>query len=224
MSQTNMMTLYYHLPTQQSSPHISSYSHVIADGLFFAFMLCILSITLVSSSSSIFLFSFNSWHVNIDIIGFILPTLLCIYLIGKTRIDISSILFGITAVTIMSFFVTTPVVEKGIVSPFPFSLFPAIVGAVISLIVIPSDQGVHRFVYSYCISVIGVFIGADLFHIPSLLLHQPNTPMNAVIGGAGLFDLIFISGIISCLLLLTYVLANNTVESFAQGKGNSVKT
>ena len=224
MSQTNMMTHYYHLPAQQASSHISSYPHLIADGLFFVFVFCIVSMTFLSSSSTLFLFSFNSWHVNVDIIGFIIPMLLCLYLIGKTRIEISSVLFGITAVTIMSFFVTTPVVEKGIVSSFPFSLFPAIIGAMISLLIISPERKIHRFVYSYCISAIGVFIGADLFHIPSLLFHQPNTPMNAIIGGAGLLDLIFISGIISCLVLLTSILANNILESLTHGKFSSVKT
>ena len=139
------------------------------------------------------------------------------------NISVSPLLFGIISVTIMSFFVTTTVVEKGIVSPFPFSLFPALTGSLISLFLFHHDQLLHRFVFSYSICVLGVFIGADIFHLPSLLLSQPDLPMNAVIGGAGIFDLIFISGIISCLFLLSHFLVYSLFMSLSKQREISLK-
>ncbi len=123
----------------------------------------------------------------------------------------------------MSFFVTIPLVEKGIVSPFPFSLFPALTGSFISLFMFHHDQLLHRFIFSYIICIFGVFIGADVFHLPSLLLFQPDMPMEAVIGGAGVFDLIFISGVISCLFLLSHFLVYSIFISISRPREISVK-
>jgi len=85
-----------------------------------------------------------------------------------------------------------------------------------------SDKLINRFVFSYSICIFGVFFGADIFHLPSLLLIRPDVPMNAVIGGAGVFDLIFISGVISCLFLLSHVLVYSFFISLSRPKEISI--
>ena len=87
------------------------------------------------SFSNVPLFTYHStWRVGINIGGAVIPLLLSCYLFVKNKLKIMVILIGIGIVSIVSFFVTYPDPEKGIVSVFPFWLLPIIIASLLSVV------------------------------------------------------------------------------------------
>lgn len=151
------------------------------------------------------LFSFHNWEIMLHSCGLVLPLLLCVLCLKKGHISWSQLVFGIFAVSLGAFFVTIPIPEKGIVSMFPFFLFPAFIAAVVAFLWMDDGSDIKdAMVFSYVASIFGVFIGADLLHLPTLLVSDVGVPMQAVIGGAAAFDLIYLSGVVS--ILFFYIL------------------
>lgn len=150
--------------------------------------------------STIPLFSFHNWAVGLHSAGLIIPLIIAALCLRKNHIVFSQLVFGIIAVTVAAYFVTIPIPEKGIVSTFPFFLLPSFIAALVAFLSIQDEHDVQNaVVLSYVTSIIGVFIGADLLHLPSLLLSDVSVPMQAVIGGAAALDLIYLSGVVSVL-------------------------
>jgi hypothetical protein len=161
--------------------------------------------------STLPLFSFHNWAVNLHSVGLMIPLIVTMRCLRKTNIVFSQLVFGIIAVTATAYFVTIPIPEKGIVSTFPFFLFPPFIAALVAFLSMEDEHDVQNaIVLSYVTSIIGVFIGADLLHLPSLLLSDAPVPMQAVIGGAAALDLIYLSGVASVLVftLLQIVMAH----------------
>lgn len=149
--------------------------------------------------SNIYLFSYENWRVGINMGGAIIPILLSIYLTIKKKIPIKKIFIGILIVAIIAFFVTRPVAERGIIASFPYWLLPAFFASIVSVILLWKDF-IKAAPLAYISGTIGVLIGADFFHLPELLSYSTEKVTNAVIGGADVFDMIFITGIIAVIL------------------------
>jgi uncharacterized membrane protein len=158
------------------------------------------------SFSDIPLFTYHEfWQVGINVGGAVIPLLLSIYLAIKNKLRWVWILLGISIVAVITFLVTYPDPEKGIVSQFPFWFLPAIIASLISLVF---TWKVKRKAapLAYILGTLGVLIGADCFHLFQLLENEIHTTRNAVIGGASVFDMVFITGILAVFLdsLLTF--------------------
>jgi hypothetical protein len=149
--------------------------------------------------SNIYLFSYGNWNVGINIGGAMIPILLSIYLVIKKKIPLKKVAIGILIVTIIAFFVTRPVADKGIVASFPYWLLPAIFASIISAVLLWKDF-IKAAPLAYISGTIGVLIGADFLHLWELLNIPTKTTTNAVIGGAVVFDMIFITGILAVIL------------------------
>ena len=149
--------------------------------------------------SNIYLFSYQNWLVGINTGGAVIPILLSIYLTKKKDIPLKKIGIGIIVVTIITFFVTYPIAEKGIVSPFPYWLLPAFFASIASVI-LSWKNFQHAAPLAYISGTIGVLIGADFLHLPELLTTPIETETFAVIGGANVFDMVFITGILAVIV------------------------
>jgi uncharacterized membrane protein len=99
----------------------------------------------------------------------------------------------------VTFFVTYPDPEKGIVSTFPFWVVPIIVASFLSIFFTWGDNQ-KAAPLAYTIGTLGVLLGADGFHLMSLLQNEVQSTRLAVIGGASVFDMVFITGILAVLL------------------------
>ena len=161
----------------------------------FGFQIIIFGINI----SNIYLFSYENWKVAINMGGAIIPIILSIYLVIKKKIPIKKILIGIFIVTIISYFVTQPVPEKGIIAYFPYWLLPGFFASLASIFLSWKDFNKAAPI-AYISGTIGVLIGADFLHIWELLNFEINTQRSAVLGGAVVFDMIFITGIIAVIL------------------------
>jgi len=166
---------------------------------------------LFPSSEHIFLFSIHSWNIGIHPTGFVLPVLISIVLFVKNKPKFRFLVLSLIPVSIMAFLMTAPVLDKGIVSPFPLWLFPGFMAAMIS--VLNKDRlGEQMNANAFFLSVFGIIFGADLAHLPTLISFAPFSPMNAVLGGASGFDLILLSGLLSVLFVDLFLYTEQLIQ------------
>ena len=169
---------------------------IVLVSIIFGFPIIIFGINI----SNITLFSYNGWIVGISTGGAIIPILLSLYMIIKKKIRLRYIGLGIFIVTVVTYFVTSPEPEKGIVSYFPYFLLPALFACVSSIVLFWKDV-IRGAPLAYISSTFGVLIGADFLHLPELLKYEPTkVGTRAIIGGAVVLDMIFITGIIAVLV------------------------
>jgi uncharacterized membrane protein len=127
--------------------------------------------------------------ISLNLGGAILPGLLCLYLLIK--VNLSSAILATSVTTVFSYYLSKPVRGVGIILP---AFIPPIIAAVAALVFADRESAPA---VAYISGVMGTLIGADL-----LRLHQiKKLGLSFLsIGGAGVFDGIFIVGIISVLL------------------------
>ncbi|MCD6400070.1 DUF1614 domain-containing protein [candidate division WOR-3 bacterium] len=126
--------------------------------------------------------------IAINVGGAIMPMLLSIYLFRF--VPVWRIIVATGIITAIAYFIAKPVTGIGITLP---ALVPPIFSAIISLLLFPQNPAP----LAYISGVIGTLIGADLLHLKDV------TKMGVgvmSIGGAGVFDGIFLVGIIAVLL------------------------
>ena len=168
---------------------------IVVASIIFGFPIIIFGLNI----SNITLFSYNGWIIGINTSGAIIPIILSIFLIFKKKINLTHILIGIIIVTIVTFLVTKAEPEKGIVSYFPYWLLPAFFASISSIILLRKDV-IRGAPLAYISSTFGVLIGADFLHLPELLRYPPTrVGTTAIIGGAFVLDMIFITGVIAVL-------------------------
>lgn len=149
--------------------------------------------------SNISLFKYNNWMVGINTGGAIIPIILSIYLAIKKKIQLKKILFGILVVLIITYAVTRVVPERGIMSPFPYFLLPAIFASLASVFLSWKNHRVAA-PLAYISGTLGVLIGADFLHLYELLTYPINEVTPAIIGGANVFDMVFITGVLAVIV------------------------
>lgn len=132
---------------------------------------------------------FQQQIISLNLGGAILPGLLSLYLL--TRVSSEAVFMATVITTACSFLLSKPVKGVGIMIP---AFIPPIIAAISALIF--SDRA-HAPAVAYISGVLGTLIGADLFRLHEIKRHGVSF---LSIGGAGVFDGIFIVGIISVLL------------------------
>ncbi len=119
----------------------------------------------------------------------------------------ATLALGLTSMSLFLTFVTTqPVVGAGIESIFPFYLLAPIVVGVISVPI--AVQGLSAppgtsLSLAYSASTLGTLIGADVLRQPPLYGVGP--PAFLEIGGAGLLDLLYLSGLLAAAAAYGYL-------------------
>jgi uncharacterized membrane protein len=133
--------------------------------------------------------TFKEQIISLNFGGAILPGLLSLYLLS--RVNAGAVLLATIVTTLFSYYLSKPVKGVGIVIP---AFIPPIIAAIAAMMF--AAEGSAPAV-AYISGVLGIIIGADL-----LRLHQIKRSGVAFlsIGGAGVFDGIFIVGIVSVLL------------------------
>lgn len=132
---------------------------------------------------------FQQQIISLNLGGAILPGFLSFYLIS--RVPFQPVFMATIITTLCSFLLSKPVKGVGIMIP---AFIPPIIAAVAAVIF--SDKAQAPAV-AYISGVMGTLIGADLLRLPQLKRYGVSF---LSIGGAGVFDGIFIVGIISVLL------------------------
>ena len=125
--------------------------------------------------------------IAINLGGCIIPLLLCIYLLPKAPLPHT--FFATVIMTVLCFSLARVVPGRGIIIP---AFIPPLAAVALAFIFSPGN----KIPVAYISGVLGVLIGADLLHMPRL----GGYPGMMSIGGAGVYDGIFLVGIISALL------------------------
>jgi len=150
--------------------------------------------------SNIRLFTYHDyWLVGINVGGALIPFILSVYLSIKNKLQPVRVFSGIILIAVVTYFVTYPDPEKGIVSKFPLWLVPVVCASLFSVIFYWREKK-KAAPLAYTIGTLGVLIGADMFHLFGLLENELHAPGNAVIGGANVFDMVFITGLLAVFL------------------------
>jgi uncharacterized membrane protein len=133
--------------------------------------------------------TFDQQIISLNLGGAILPGLLCLYLLSKA--PTSAVVLATTVTTAFSYYLSKPVRGVGIMIP---AFIPPIIAAVAALVFAGKENAPA---VAYISGVLGTLIGADILRL-NQLKHSGISFLS--IGGAGVFDGIFIVGIISVLL------------------------
>ena len=157
-----------------------------------------LSVLLVPADVPILVY--KNWFLAANLGGAIIPTVLSVHLLRAKAIPWTSWVPGILAVSLITFFITRVQPEQGIVAEFPYMFLPALSGAGLALILY-SRSSPKAPAFAYATATLGSLIGADVFHMPELF---QAAEFVGSIGGAGVFDLVYIGGLISFALVLLF--------------------
>jgi len=130
---------------------------------------------------------FTGRIIAINLGGCIIPSILALYLLR--RANIPKTLFSTGVVALVCYFIANPIPGVGIMIPF---FIPPLVSAGIAMLL---TRGRNAAPVAYISGVMGTLLGADLLHIGDL----PAVGILSI-GGAGVFDGIFLTGILAAFL------------------------
>ncbi|OPZ88771.1 MAG: hypothetical protein BWY73_01618 [candidate division TA06 bacterium ADurb.Bin417] len=122
----------------------------------------------------------------VNIGGALVPLLICLFLLP--RAPLARTLMATAVMVLVCYLVARPVPEVGITIP---TFLPPLAAVLCAFIFSPG----RRAPVAYIAGVLGVLIGADLLHLADF----PPGPGFLSIGGAGVFDGIFLVGIMAAL-------------------------
>lgn len=131
---------------------------------------------------------FRERIIAVNLGGCILPLILSLYLL--TRTSFFSVVICTILMTLIAKFLSRPVKGLGIVMP---AFIPPIFSAILALIFARTNPSP----VAYISGVFGVLLGADLLNLHKL--EKIGTGMLSI-GGAGVFDGIYLVGIIAVLI------------------------
>ncbi len=143
--------------------------------------------------------------LNINVGGALIPLIVCGSLMYKKLMDRRKLLALVAAVTlvgVVAFAITRYEPNLGIVAEFPHFLLPSFCALAVPVVMgwfmdFPDDVQIP---FAYTAAVLGNLIGADLVRVPMLI----DAGILGSIGGAGAFDLVYLSGLIAAIPLASF--------------------
>jgi uncharacterized membrane protein len=165
-------------------------------------------IMLASAFAPGFSTTFHPVYLAINMGGAIVPLIISAHLIFTRRVSASNAGVGVLVVALITYFLAQPVTGEGIVLPFWVS--PTL-AAICGLVLSRSYCGAPSL--AYISGSMGTLLGADIMSIltPGVLPAlspvglQTSKPLVLSIGGAGVFDGIFLTGILAVLFAVGIV-------------------
>jgi uncharacterized membrane protein len=126
--------------------------------------------------------------IAVNLGGAVIPVVMSVFL--STMVNLVDVLIGVLVMTIIIHKITRPVKGSGIAIHV---MLPPFLAAAVALIISPQDAPI----IAYISGTLGCLIGVDILNLKKI--PYLGAPV-ASIGGAGTFDAIFLTGIISVLL------------------------
>lgn len=162
-----------------------------------------MGLLIIGSASTMFfdlpLFFYKNYFLAFNIGGALIPVVLSFYFIRKNEINFLKLLSGVFVVSLATYMVTV-VTERGVISYFPFYFLPSILSILIAFLLFFRSPKTCSF--SYTISTLGVIIGGDFSHLPELF----EKPFIGSMGGAGVYDMVYIAGLISFVFSFPFII------------------
>ncbi|MCL4344539.1 MAG: DUF1614 domain-containing protein [Nitrososphaerota archaeon] len=128
--------------------------------------------------------------VAVNLGGAVVPAIASVYLSVMHISILPQIIMAVVITSLLMHIIARPVRGVGIMTPF---FLPPVLAALTSLILIPSSPVIG----AYISGTMGALIGADLLNLKKI----KNLNASFVsIGGAGIFDGVFVTGLVAALL------------------------
>lgn len=153
--------------------------------------------------------------IGFNIIGVGIPLIVSVKILVQKRLPLreATLIIGIVAIVTSLYTHFDP--EIGLIVRF-FAIPPMLAAAI--AFVLRRDPRVHKYntaLMTYVCGTLGVLVGADMLHFHQILFWMPNEPVFISIGGAGLIDAIFLSGVIALLFDLIFTCqVHNVLRDF----------
>ena len=142
-------------------------------------------------------FKYNDWVLAISVGGALIPLIICWSLLRSKRVGHAEFWIGVVIVSLSTFYLTRAEEGVGIVADIPWAFVPAVAAGLYSLSVFWMDIS-KAAPLAYSSGIVGTLIGADVFHLWEVLeFVPPEEGVMLVIGGANIFDMVYITGIVA---------------------------
>jgi hypothetical protein len=138
---------------------------------------------------------YGGTYLAVNIGGTLVPLVLVAWWIGKRRLRLGATLVGTALVAVTAWRIVEFHPEAGIVARYPAFFLPVAVALAWGIL-----AGIRRPLtgapVSYASGTLGALIGADLLHILEIRQHFQAASEKTIIsiGGAGVFDMVFLAG------------------------------
>lgn len=162
----------------------------------------------------IFVRSGDNLAVGFDIAGFLIPFVISLKMISDRRSPILPSVIGVVVVAVFAYLFSDFIPNEGVLirNIYMLSLVASILGIILS-----NKNWGKAGPIAYVSGSLGVLIGADVARISNLILYKSNALVLASIGGAGVFDAIFVVGIFAVIIdivLVQYLRLVNLIKTY----------
>lgn len=145
-------------------------------------------------------------YLAVNVGGTLVPLLLIAWWVKKRKLPLLLTLLGTAIVTLVAWRIVEFHPDSGIVAKYPTFFLPVIAALLYGLAVSFRNPG-RSVPIAYASGTLGALIGADLLHLPEIRAHFATAPENTIIsiGGAGVFDMVFLAGTFAMAMNLAIV-------------------
>jgi len=154
---------------------------------------------LVSMIGDFPLFVSDGLFLSINFGGAIIPIILSILLVHRSGASPFLVGAGVAVVSVCSYLTSSIVPGYGIASEFPDYFIPILVAVGLSLLMFRRDMK-RTLAAGYAMGTLGALVGADLVRLPDIF----KIGTAGSIGGAGVLDLVFLSGLSAIAIILLF--------------------
>jgi len=144
----------------------------------------------------------NGLAIGFDLAGFLIPFLISLKMMIDHRSPIKASLIGVSVIAIFSYLSSGYVAGEGVIiqNIYAIAIAASIVGIALS-----KKQWASVGPIAYVSGSLGVLLGADVVRISNILSYYPSGFAFASIGGAGVFDAIFLVGVLAVTIDVIFV-------------------
>jgi len=141
-------------------------------------------------------FSHGNAVLCLNVAGCLIPLLISWRVLKTGRASPAACIVGIVIVSIMANHLSSFIPGKGVIISDIY--VPSLAACLISIALSRKWERIGPI--AYVSSSMGILVGCDLLRLREILSYQPYTLTYVTIGGAGIFDAIFIAGIAAVMM------------------------
>jgi uncharacterized membrane protein len=182
----------------------------------------IILVTLFLGWITIPLFPYDGWWIGISIGGALVPLIICGRILRTRRAGLAECAIGIVIVAYVTYFVTRAEEGTGIVADIPWAFAPALAAGLYSMTTFWMSME-RAAPLAYVSGVVGTLVGADVFRLgEALAFNPPGDDISILsIGGANIFDMVYLTGIIAVVIAIIVYRAKKKQEMLGFGSAAS---
>jgi len=151
---------------------------------------------------------FGGTYLTVNVGGTIVPMILVALWIREKKLRIVPTIVGTALVALAAWRIVEFHPDTGIVARYPTFFLPVAVALVFALVV-SIRKPITGVPIAYASGTMGALVGADLMHVVDIQRHFSSATENTIIsiGGAGVFDMVFLAGTFAMALHIAVVVS-----------------